>query len=62
MEPLLSKLVEDLEIQENFLMEINVDILRLSQKVKLHATAIKLFEQHFGEISVTLNQSQLSNF
>lgn len=58
MEVMLEKLIKGLESQENFLKEIRVHILGLNQKVKSHATAIKLHEKQFRQMSTTLNQCQ----
>lgn len=50
MEALLSKLVKGLKNQDSFLKEIMENILGLSQKVELHATATKQLQQKFSQI------------
>lgn len=50
------------EQMEDYLMEIRVAILGMSQKVESHATIIKKLEQHFFQMFVTLNQHQQGIF
>lgn len=62
MKDILTKVEKEVEKTEDYLKEFWEDILRMIYKVESHTIVIQHLEQHFGQMSIVLNQHRQDNF